>query len=86
MEVVKGYFLYSAVTVSVIVAVVVAFIGCKSMTDSLEKDVYHELRVAAKGLSNYYGQEISNSEDQSPVYDHNYVDSLLDDDIQLCVM
>ena len=75
--------LLTAIIPTLLTAVVVAFIGCKSMTDSLEKDVYHELRVAAEGLSNYYEQEISNSKDQSPVYDHNYVDSLLDDDIQL---
>lgn len=75
--------LLTAIIPTLLASVVVAFIGCKSMTDSLEKDVYHELRVAAEGLANYYEQEISNSEDQTPVYDHNYVDSLLDDDIQL---
>ena len=75
--------LLTAILPTLLASVVVAFIGCRSMTDSLVKDVYHELRVAAEGLSNYYEKEISTSEDQSPVYDHNYVDSLLDDDIQL---
>ena len=68
---------------TLLASVVVAVIGCRSMATSLEDDVYHELRVAAEGLSNYYKQDISNSADQTPTYDHNYVDSLLDDDIQL---
>lgn len=75
--------LLTAIVPTLLAAIVVAFIGCKSMTDSLEQDVYHELRVAAEGLSNYYTQDISTSADGAPTYDHAYVDSLLNDDIQL---
>ena len=75
--------LLTAMIPTLLSSIIIAFIGCESMASSLEKDVYHELRVAAEGLSNYYEQEIANSADHAPVYDHNYVDSLLDDDIQL---
>lgn len=75
--------LMTAILPTLLAAVVIALIACTSMTDSLEQDVYHELRVAAEGLSNYYQHDISLSEDGSPTYDHAYVDSLLNDDIQL---
>ena len=75
--------LMTALFPTLLAAVVVAFIGCQSMADSLEQDVYHELRVAAEGLANYYAQDISLSGDGTATYDHAYVDSLLNDDIQL---
>ena len=64
-------------------AVIVAVSGCKSLSDSLENDVYHELLVAAQGLANYYEQDIRNVADHQPSYDHDYVDSPLKDDVQL---
>lgn len=75
--------LLTSILPTLLAAIVVAFIGCRSMAGSLEQDVYHELRVAAEGLSNYYEKEISAAEDHKPEYDHHYVDSLLNDDIQL---
>ena len=75
--------LITAILPTLLATIVIAFVACQAMTDSLEQDVYHELRVAAEGLSNYYGQDMKLSEDGSPTYDHTYVDSLLNDDIQL---
>ena len=75
--------LITAILPTLIAAVVVAVVGCKAMSDALVKDVYHELRVAAEGLMKYYEWDINNTEDHAPVYEHDYVDCLLEDDIQL---
>ena len=75
--------LITAIVPTLIAAVIVAAVGCKSMADSLENDVYHELHVAAEGLANYYEKDIQNSPDHQPTYDHNYVDILLPDEVQL---
>ena len=75
--------LMTALIPTLVAAIVVAVVGCKAMEASLEQDVYHELRVAAEGLLKYYEWDINNLENHSPTYEHDYVDSLLDDDIQL---
>lgn len=75
--------LMTALIPTIIATIVIAAISSSSMSSALENDVYHELRVAAEGLSNYYEQDIRTSEDQMPSYSHDYVDSLLDDEVQL---
>lgn len=66
-----------------VVSIVLTAVGVRSLTSSLEEDVYHELEVAAEGLASFYVWDIVNMEEHMPVYEHDYVDSLLDNDIQL---
>jgi methyl-accepting chemotaxis protein len=67
-------------------AIVVAVVGIKSMVSALQDDVYHELIVAADGLSEYYTAEIIESEDGMPTYSHDYVDSQRENDIHLTLL
>ena len=67
----------------IIASLLIAFVSTMSMRRSLQEDVYHELEVAANGLKNYYEWDIVNLEDHAPAYEHDYVDSLLDDGIEL---
>lgn len=66
-----------------VMAIVLTLVGISTLTKSLESDVYHELNVAAEGLAQYYVWDIVNSDDHMPAYEHDYVDSLLDNDIEL---
>lgn len=75
--------LFTALLPTIIAAVIVATVGCVSMAESMERDVFHELRVAAEGLKEYYERDIVNAEDHQPEYEHDYVDTLLDDGIHL---
>lgn len=75
--------LLTAILPTILTASVVTLVGCKNMSDSLETSVYQELRTAAEGLKMYYEDEMSRQEDNMPVYTHSYVDSQLDNDIQL---
>jgi methyl-accepting chemotaxis protein len=68
---------------TLLATLVVSYVGTKAMRDSLTDAVYHELIVAASELENYYEYDLAQSNDQKPTYDHTYVDSLLDKDIQL---
>jgi methyl-accepting chemotaxis protein len=68
---------------TLLAALVLTYVGTKSMRSSLESDVYHELIVAADGLRNYYETDVAYSADNTPTYDHTYVDSMLENDIQL---
>jgi methyl-accepting chemotaxis protein len=72
-----------ALVPTLLAAIVVAVVGCKSMIDALQDDVYHELIVAADGLAEYYAQDIAESADGTPTYSHDYVDSQRDNDIHL---
>lgn len=65
----------------VITSVLLTFVSSQEMILSLESDVYHELGVAAEGLREYYENEMKSTEDHMPVYDHTYVEGLLDNDI-----
>ena len=75
--------LMAAIIPTLFAAVVVAVVGCKEMTSALDANVYNELRVAAQGLLKFYEWDIYNLEDHAPVYEHDYVDCLLEEDIQL---
>ncbi len=72
-----------AIIPMLLTALVVALTSCTKMASSLEEDVYHELYVAAEGLKNYYEWDIINNDDHKPVYEHDYVDSLVDDGVEL---
>lgn len=64
-------------------AIMLTLFSSIELSKSLEESTYHELLVAAENLKSYYLQDISNSQDHQPTYDHTYVDSLLDNDIHL---
>ena len=75
--------LLTALIPTIIAAVVVAAVGCVSMAGAIENEMYHELRVAAEGLKNFYEWDMVNKEDHQPTYEHDYVDSFADDSIEL---
>ena len=75
--------LFIALLPTTIAAFTIAAVGCVSVADSMDRDVYHELYVAAEGMKEYYEWEIKHTQDHQPVYAHDYVDTFLDDDIQL---
>ena len=75
--------LVTALLPTTIAAGVVAGVGCVSLADSMEKEIYHELYVTAEGLKEYYEWDIMNAEDHQPTYEHDYVDAFLDDGIEL---
>ncbi len=62
---------------SVILCVVTAF----SQTNTMEEDTYQKLRVAADDLRKYYEWDIINAGE--PTYEHDYIDSLKAEDIEL---
>lgn len=62
---------------SVILCVVTAF----SQTSTMEEDTYQKLRVAADDLRKYYEWDIINAGE--PAYEHDYIDSLKAEDIEL---
>lgn len=68
---------------TLVVAIVLTIVGAIELKDTLENDIYHELKVSAEGLAKYYEWDIANLEEHKPAYEHDYVDCLLDDDIQL---
>ena len=75
--------LLTALIPTIITAVVVAGVGCISMAGAMEKEMYHELRVCAEGLKEFYERDITNNEDHQPTYEHDYVDAFADDGIEL---
>lgn len=72
-----------ALVPTVMAALVATIFGAIELKSSLEKDVEHELLIAAENLKSYYEWDINNLEDHQPVYEHDYVDSLKDNDIEL---
>ena len=68
---------------TILAATVVSVVGCFDMKQSLEFDAYHELRVAAEGLRQYYEQIIAYKAGELPEYNHDYVDCLVDDDVEM---
>lgn len=75
--------LITALLPTIIAAVVIVAVGCVSMADTMERDLYHELYVAAEGLKEYYERDIINSGNNQPEYGHDYVDAFSEDGIQL---
>lgn len=68
---------------TLLASAVITYVSSREMIAYLEEDVYHELSVAAEGLREFYENEMSLTGDHMPVYDHRYIDGLLDNDIQL---
>ena len=62
-------------------SVIICAITAKTVTGHLEDATYQKLKVAADGVKKHYQNDIRNGED--PEYDHAYVDSLKDDDIEM---
>lgn len=73
----------TALMPTIIAAVAVATVGYVSMANAIEEEMYHELRVTAEGLKNYYEWDMVHNEDHKPTYEHDYVDSFADDGIEL---
>lgn len=72
-----------AIVPALLVALLVGTTACVEMKDAMKGDTTAELRLAAEGLREYYEHDLIDSTDHQPAYDHEYVDSLLDDDIDL---
>ena len=68
------------------VALVATILNVYSITklrSELETGVFDKLKVAAYNLESYYEWDIVNGEEHIPAYEHDYVDSLLSQDIEL---
>ena len=78
-----GALLMVALIPTIVSALVITFVAITSMSNALEYEVYHELKVAAEGLRGHYIGDIINSENHTPEYEHDYVDGLLDNNIHL---
>lgn len=64
-------------------AIVITVLGCVELSTEVEEGVYETLYVAAEDLKSYYEWDIIHNEDHMPVYEHDYVDKLLGEDIEL---
>lgn len=62
-------------------AVLLSAISIIKSSDKMEEDTYARLRAAAVGLEQYYAWDVINTGEAA--YEHDYVDSLLDQDIEL---
>ena len=65
----------------IVVAVCLTLISINKTTKSMEEDTFEKLRSAAIGLEQYCAWDIINTGEVA--YEHDYVDSLLDHDIEL---
>ena len=75
--------LFSALIPTTIATIVTTVLACISLANSMEKEVYKELNVIAEGLRQYYEYDILNNKNHKPEYDHDYVDSFVDEGIHL---
>lgn len=65
----------------IVVAVCMTMISINKTTKSMEEDTFEKLRSAAIGLEKYCEWDVNNTGEVT--YEHDYVDSLLDHDIEL---
>lgn len=65
----------------IVVAVCLTLISINKTTKSMEEDTFEKLRSAAIGLEKYCEWDVNNTGEVT--YEHDYVDSLLDHDIEL---
>nr|MCR5627349.1 cache domain-containing protein [Lachnospiraceae bacterium] len=65
----------------IISGLIVVIVSSINISSNLEKITYQKLFVAADGLRQYYEWDIINSGE--PAYEHDYVDSLKGEDIEL---
>lgn len=62
-------------------AVVLTIVSINKVKNSTEDSTYQRLRIAAENLGKYYIGDIN--ENGEPAYEHDYVDSLLEENIEL---
>lgn len=81
----KMKFVTTMILVGLVPALLIATTLClfsiSRVSNSLEEEVYQRLHVAAEGLNEYYAWDIINKGE--PAYEHDYVDSLKDQEIEL---
>lgn len=65
----------------IVVAVCLTLVSIYKNTKTMEEDTFEKLRSAAVGLEKYYEWDINNTGEVT--YEHDYVDSFLDHDIEL---
>ncbi|MCR5596518.1 MAG: methyl-accepting chemotaxis protein [Lachnospiraceae bacterium] len=65
----------------ILASVILGVVAGKELSINMEEDVYKELRVAAEGLRMYYEWDVVNVGE--PTYEHDYVDSLKSDGVEL---
>ena len=65
----------------IVSGVIIAVITAATITSHLEESVYDKLHVAADGVRKYYEWDIIH--EGEPTYEHDYVDSLKSEDIEL---
>ena len=68
---------------TIFAVVLVALLSSFQLSNALKAEIYEELEMAAHGLIEYYEWDIINSEEHQPAYEHDYVDSYLEDDVHL---
>ena len=68
---------------TIFAVVLVALLSSFQLSNALKAEIYEELEMAAHGLREYYEWDIINSEEHQPVYEHDYVDLYLEDDVHL---
>lgn len=67
----------------IVVAVCLTLVSIYKNTNNMEEDTFEKLRSAAVGLEKYYEWDVINSGEVT--YEHDYVDSLLNHDVELTV-
>lgn len=60
---------------------ILCIVTARSMTNTMESDAYQKLHIAADDLRKYYEWDIINVGE--PTYEHDYIDSLKSQDIEL---
>ena len=72
-----------AIVPTIVTAALVTIIGCVDLRESMESGVDRELQIAAEGLADFYHDDENILQDKEPEYDHTYIDSLEDEEIDL---
>lgn len=67
----------------VLVAVTLNVYSIVTLRKELESGIFDKLKVAAYNLESYYEWDIVNGDEHMPAYEHDYVDSLQSQDIEL---
>ncbi|MBO4899959.1 MAG: methyl-accepting chemotaxis protein [Lachnospiraceae bacterium] len=67
----------------IVSALIIGILSAKELSANMEDDVFNELRVAAEGLRQYYEYDLMNGDELTYDEDHQYVDSLKGDGVEL---
>lgn len=78
-----GALLLVAMIPALMVATTTVLFSSIEMRNALKSNVTSELETAARGLGKYYEWDIANSPDHQPAYEHDYVDSMLDNNVEM---